>query len=88
MTRKPKRIRVVLVEWADSCTLGTGIWTYGALPEDYEPALLVSTGFLVKDTDKVVVLASGVSTSGDMTDGTAQLFAIPRGCVKRMRYLT
>lgn len=81
------RTRLATVEWRDSCSLqGPPWWNQRSLDEAGELCPLVtSTGNVVRKTKDYVVLAMGVT---DEMDGQfSDPFVIPRGCIKRMRYL-
>jgi len=72
-------MRMVLVEWDDSCSDG------GWLPSDTDLSVsqCVTTGFLQKDKPNSIVVAQNKSSSGRYSDR----IAIPKGCIKRMRTL-
>jgi hypothetical protein len=74
-----KSNRLVIVTWLDSC-LHEG---WGA----YDPTSGLSTchtsGFLMRKTRQEVAVAQSISNDGNID----ALMVIPRGCIKRIRYL-
>lgn len=70
---------LVTVSWVDSCSPDGG-WTYSKqIVKDYEPSEVRSIGWLVRETDTALVLASHVANPDDadieQVDG---LMAIPK----------
>jgi hypothetical protein len=80
---KPK-YQPVLVEWADSAAYSR--WrSIEGYREATHPSQCISVGFLLlKDEKRVVILQS---EDGDEHGEVAEALAIPRACVKRIRYL-
>ncbi len=77
-----KKPRIVEVEWIDASSKG-GWGSVEWYLKNSQPSLCRSTGYLLRKDAKAVTL---VQSLGDHKDGTDAI-AIPRSCVKRIRYL-
>lgn len=78
--RPHQEFDLVEVIWDDATDLPTG-WS-AEVPEP-EPALVLSVGFLINETDEHIVLALDVDASGNH-NGRSQ---IPKGMVKQRKTL-
>ncbi len=87
LSPKTKKIRIpkpvykypiVVIIWDDAETAGG----WEEVPEEMKPALATSMGFLVKESDDHILIAS--SYDDKHTNGRLQ---IPKGMIKDMRYL-
>lgn len=84
------KVRVARVTWRDSCSLAgpRPWWRPGDLTDflKQEPAtpLIHSVGHIVHMDKKTVIMAMGV---GDPEGQFSDPFAIPRGCIEKIRYL-
>ena len=75
-----KSPKLVLVKWIDACHAPSG-WQFGNPPQiDFEP--VYSTGFLMQDRKKGIVLAQ-TWFDGDY----ANVIAIPKGMIKKITVL-
>ncbi|MCR4282794.1 MAG: hypothetical protein NUV72_07180 [Bauldia sp.] len=80
MKAKPKYPGpLVVVEWEDSCS-PSGHWHDFSYAKFYETSLCVSVGWIMRRDSEVIVLIAGYSE-----DQVHKPFAIPAGCVKRVR---
>lgn len=83
--KRPKQaFPLVEVIWDDASTLA-GTWKS---KEEFEkepltPQLMLSIGFLIKETDDYIVIAMDLDNEG----GHASRSQIPKGMVKKMRVL-
>lgn len=74
--------RFAIVDWVDSCAqLSSVWWREDTLPESGISEVR-SVGFVVRKNRMEIVLVSGVSGYS-----LAQPFAIPMGCIKRIKYV-
>ncbi len=74
-----KNPRLVTVEWRD--ILGTAGWEK---PEEVNPPVLLTTGYLIKKNKDVVKVANTKDEKGDWSSITA----FPAGCVKSIKYIS
>lgn len=72
-------MKIVIVQWDD--TFADVGWSNNEL----NPISIASVGVIIQEDDKKVVLAGMVGTAGLEDYNCRQ--AIPRGCIKRIRYL-
>ena len=75
-------MKIVMVEWTDSTMLGQR-WHCGDEIDQLDIGRCVSVGIVRQDDDEKLVLTQN---QGRYMDG-ANLIAIPRGCIKRIRLL-
>ncbi len=73
-------MKLVLVEW-DDCSTRLGGWHH--LDEMDSTLACYSMGIICKEDDKQIVLAHSRNSEGLYLETCA----IPRGCIKRIRYL-
>lgn len=73
-------MKLVLVEWDDA--LENAAWRHIDDETDIKVVPIVTVGVLLKETDKYLSL---IQTRG--TDIYTGSMTIPRGCIKRIRYL-
>ncbi len=78
----PKKLRIVEVEWVDSCVKGG--WR---MREEYLEGKGLSqcrtVGYLLRSDRQEVMVVQSQSNTG----GVADSMTIPRRCVKKIRYL-
>jgi hypothetical protein len=80
MDKMKKSPKLVLIKWIDACHAPSG-WLFGTEPQvDFDP--VYSTGFLLSDTKKGVILAQ-TWFPGD----AANIIAIPKGMIKKVTVL-
>jgi len=72
-------MKLALVEWVDSCS-DCG-WTY--LENPLHSSNIITVGLVLLDDTTEIVLAMSRSNTGRVTER----MAIPKCCVKRIRYL-
>lgn len=76
----PKHTKTITVWWLDSASPGTGSWL--TLDNyDVSPTCIVSRGFLIKETKTFVVVASSVSTSGQVLG----LITVPKVAITKRK---
>lgn len=74
--------KFAIVDWVDSCAqLSSVWWREDTIPDD-AIAQVRSVGYVVRKNRMEIVLVSGVSGRC-----LAQPFAIPMGCIKRVKYV-
>lgn len=81
MKRPPQKYDLVLVTWDDAAALKHG-WI-GADVGEPEPQVVMSVGFLVKDTENYVVIAMDIDPDG-LHNTRGQ---IPKGMLRSMKVL-
>ena len=72
-------MRLVLVEWVDSCSFVGSLWIGKDNVEGLDPHSCKSVGWIVKEDDECIVLAASLSDheySGNM--------CIPKVCITKM----
>ena len=67
---------MVLITWIDSTNHTTG-WTYETETKTID---IVSCGFLMEETDGVMVISHSIGFQGSHFDS----FVIPKGCIKEV----
>lgn len=74
---KKQTYRLEQIDWEDANSQGA----WHRLDKDYQATLLVvhSTGWLIKETEKIVVLAQQMSANGSFAD----TITIPKNCIMR-----
>ena len=77
-----KKLRMVEVEWVDSCIDG-GWRMKEAYLTNEGVAQCCSIGYLLRSSRKEVMMVQSQTNSGKVSDS----ISIPRSCVKKMRYL-
>lgn len=78
-------MRLLYVEWLDSCSVVGGVWKRGGAVRDSEPSLVKSVGFVVARDKERIVLAAHVADDG--SDYLGGDMCIPRSAVKKVRRL-
>lgn len=78
-------MKLLYVEWVDSCMVVGGVWKKGDDVRESEPALVKSVGFVVAQDKQRIVLAAHVAVDG--SDSFGGDMCIPRSAVKRVRRL-
>ena len=73
-------MKLALIEWSDAASRSGG-WHY--LDEEDSIMECVSIGILCAEDDKQIVMALSKNEKGLY----AETFAIPKSCIKRLRYL-
>lgn len=69
-------MRLVLVEWEDSCSGST--WM--GRDSEWPPASVTSIGILAREDDKQIELIPNIGISSKLHQ-----IAIPKGCIRRVR---
>lgn len=79
MSAVPVNYPLVAVQWVDSCSPDGG-WTYSKqIVRDYDPSVVRSVGWLVRETDAALVLAPHVANPNDAdSEQVDGLMAIPK----------
>ena len=72
-------MKLVLIEWVDSTSMGG--WTDN---DDMDLCECETVGFLLKEDKKKVIVAQSIS---DGATRYCDRFGIPRGCIKSIRKL-
>jgi hypothetical protein len=70
-------MKLMVVEWVDSCALG-GVWNKTHEIENLSPSVVLSIGWVLKETKYAITLISHVSGSSACGE-----LCIPRGCIRR-----
>jgi len=78
------RLRIALVRWVDSATSKRDVWRDVREAAKFSGECIENVGFLVRNDKKWVVLVGGHSEGEDV----CCVFAIPKGCVVSIRYLS
>lgn len=82
--RKPKQLYpIVEIVWEDITNHGKGWVAHLEIPQEVQPMLISSVGYLVLDTPDYVVYAADLSADGETNDRTQ----IPRANVKSIKVL-
>ena len=76
---KTKTIRIVEIEWVDSCSKDI-VWEFKSDLESIVPLPCVSIGYLLEKTKTYITIAQTLSGQA-----VARRFTIPIGCVKKIR---
>lgn len=76
-------MKLVYIEWWDHCS-GTDRWETLEEIGKLEPALAQTTGYLVKETDKYIIVAATIF-EGQLGLGA---MCILKSCVKKRRVIT
>jgi hypothetical protein len=72
------KYKIVLVAWVDSVS------TFGwREPNDHGPAVIMTSGFLVREDSKSISVSTSVGRSGNCLD---QL-CIPRACIQSIKQI-
>jgi hypothetical protein len=74
--------KLVFIEWLDACYLGADYRFAGDL-KDGDGAMMLSAGFLVKETSEGMYLAGDADP--DEKDRYRHLSFVPKGMIKRKR---
>lgn len=83
-------MRLVLVEWLDSMGVG-GDWQCLDCVKDPEPVVCVSVGWIIRDTEEYILIASHRHDGGVIDDAEAQVcgtMAITKGTVVKIADLS
>ncbi len=82
-----KRPPLVLVEWEDSYNGDHSWFDLDEMPKEPIPAILFTTGFLVRECKKRITLV--MSYQCDDHDGVraCDVFVIPKGCIRKRTVL-
>jgi hypothetical protein len=75
-------MKIVMVEWIDSCTHKDGRWIDKCNIKDLETAGGCSVGVMVKENNKQITIAQSM---GDYE--ASGLMSIPKGCIKKITQL-
>jgi hypothetical protein len=86
------QLKLAEVIWLDAHVIGGGAWTAAEEVEKKSaiPALCRSVGYVVHNNPAVVALAPTYSTDAATPDDVGEFgptLSIPRGMVKKIRYL-
>jgi len=73
--------RLIRVDWIDACSEGD--WRSPERFESIESIPIRTVGYVVRSTEKEMVLAQSLSDSGRVSN----TLAIPRGCICKVRRL-
>jgi hypothetical protein len=76
------RVRLVRIEWFDSCHYNAGAW-FDPDDIDPEPCACITVGLLIRESADAVMVAHTVQESGDVTGA----FVIPRSNIVTMETL-
>ena len=77
--------KALYIEWEDSCSVGSRVWTDKEDVTRKGPSLCHSVGFVLKETKDFIALAGHlVGESGDCSGN----MVIPRSAVRRLRRLS
>ena len=60
------KLPMVLVEWEDAYTRGTGTWAVIDAQREWSPMIMSLVGHLVREDDKVVAVASELDSEGSV----------------------
>lgn len=78
---------MVLIVWEDAQS-GTHRWTRDAdLPDEFTPALVGTVGWLIREKGERITLAMGMSVDSEGVREFADLWTIPRGCIRQWTLL-
>ena len=73
--------KVTVIEWVDSCSFSNGLWHDIDSVKALKPDPIVSVGFVQREDDACVVLASSISE-----DCLAGDLCIPRVSITKIRH--
>ena len=76
-------MKLVYIEWFDHCSLTGGVWHEKSDVENMAPMLVKSVGWVVKETDKYVIIVS--SMFSDVHVGGDVL--IIKSCIKSKKVI-
>jgi len=76
--RKTKKL---YLEWTDSSTIRG--WRDMDIPQDLAPSRIVSTGYLIRETDAYLTISNSVSINGNALDP----LSIPKSVITKRRTL-
>lgn len=79
---KPKR-RAVYIEWSDSTSFSAQRWRGEEESGGLTASTIKSVGWLLSASKEQVLITTSITEEDDRSG----CFAIPRGCIKRMRRL-
>ena len=85
MTKKPKKRKLVMIEWVDSVSTGGTVWND---LEDVEAAVVASVqsvGWVLSETKEQITLSPHISESAEQCSGD---LTIPKCAIKRVRKLS
>lgn len=68
---------LVWVEWEDA----QGDTGWEEVPDEVEPCIAITAGFLIKETENYLIVASSIDTDNDHNNNRIQ---IPRGMVRKI----
>jgi hypothetical protein len=71
-------MKLVLVEWYDACSG----YAWESREDDTHIRKIISIGILEREDDKEIVIVPNISPVNKIHE-----FAIPRGCIRRIRQL-
>ena len=74
-------IKVVKVEWIDSCTSNLNWELLDDVTGDIEPIKIVSYGVFIQETEDCITIAQNYGTSPLQC---CNLTTIPKGCIKQI----
>jgi hypothetical protein len=73
-------MRVVKVEWIDSCTSDIN-WVLLEDINEVEPINITTYGTVIKETDEYIVIAQNY---GSNPEQVCNITSIPKGCIKNI----
>ena len=74
-------MKLVYVQWMDSCGLNNGVWKSRDDAEEMEPLVIDSVGYVLKETEEHITIASHVcehQVSGEMSIPKSAIIGKPK----------
>lgn len=80
MTTDPEKYRLVKITWQDSRHPFSG-WQWVDEMKEIEPTICESVGWLVKEDEKVLILAASITTDSDGDSQVSGVVDIPKRAI-------